>query len=182
MESMTTLPWSRPLTVDDLDAMPDDGHRYELIDGTLLVSPAPSDAHQSVVVNLVVLLKAACPPDLRVRVAPYDVTLGLDTRVQPDVLVTRKADITQRGLFVAPLLAVEVLSPNTWRTDLGAKMTRYADAGVPSYWLVDPDELWLRAYELKAGAYELLAEVGPGEEWTSVHPYPVRVTPATLSD
>jgi Uma2 family endonuclease len=82
MESVTTLPRSRALTVEDLELMPDDGHRYELIDGTLVVTPAPSDPHQAAVGELHVLLRAACPANMRVRLTPYDVTLAADTLVQ----------------------------------------------------------------------------------------------------
>ena len=62
MGTVTTLPRSRPLTRADLDAMPDDGHRYELIDGALIVTPAPSVGHQFSVGRLHLLLAAACPP------------------------------------------------------------------------------------------------------------------------
>jgi Uma2 family endonuclease len=61
MGSVTMLPQSRPLTRADLDAMPDDGHRYELIDGALIVTPAPSWRHQTVVLELAVLRREACP-------------------------------------------------------------------------------------------------------------------------
>jgi Uma2 family endonuclease len=75
------LPWSygAPLTRDDLDRMPDDGHRYELIDGVLVVSPAPKPLHQRVVGNLLYDLRLACPPDLEVLFAPLDVVLSADT-------------------------------------------------------------------------------------------------------
>jgi Uma2 family endonuclease len=85
---MTTLPWGRPLTCADLDAMPDDGHRYELIDGTLIVSPAPRPLHQRVVTRVWRLLDDARPDDsFEVFVAPLDVILSDDTLLQPDVLV-----------------------------------------------------------------------------------------------
>src|SRR4051794_40484396 len=58
------LPYSRPLTDDDLDEFPEDGHRYELFEGTLVVSPAPRPIHQACVSALIVLLRAHCPSDL----------------------------------------------------------------------------------------------------------------------
>jgi Uma2 family endonuclease len=179
---MTTLPWGRPLTVADLDTMPEDGHRYELIDGALIVTPAPTDAHQSVVIHLAALLLASCPPDLRVRTAPYDVTLAVGTRVQPDVLVARQTDVTTDGLVSGPLLAVEVLSPSTRRTDLGTKMSLYADAGVASYWVVDPDQRHLRAFELRDHDYELIGSAAGDESWQAQAPFPVTVVPAQLVD
>lgn len=66
MVAVTTLPWSGPYTRADLAVMPDDGHRYELIDGVLLVTPAPGARHQTAVLELAVLLRAACPPALQV--------------------------------------------------------------------------------------------------------------------
>ena len=104
--TVTVLPQSRPLTARDLAAMPDDGHRYEIVDGTLVVTPAPSWRHQRAVVRLVTALAGAAPADLEVLTAPFDVRLADDTVLQPDVLVCRITDLTQRNLPVAPLLAV----------------------------------------------------------------------------
>ena len=109
MDAVTTLPRGRPLTRDDLESMPDDGHRYELIDGSLIVTPAPSVDHQRVLAALHLLLHAACPPDLEVLFAPVDVALAEDTVMQPDLLVARRRDLTQRDLPRAPALAVEVI-------------------------------------------------------------------------
>lgn len=81
MEAVTTLPRGRPLIVADLESMPDDGHRYELIDGALVVTPAPSLRHQTVSGELFVLLHSACPPGLRVLAAPFQVSLSEDTGV-----------------------------------------------------------------------------------------------------
>ncbi len=118
METVTTLPRNRPLTRADLVQVPDDGHRYELVDGTLVVTPAPAVRHQRAVANLLVCLKASCPDPLDVLTAPLDVALADDTVLQPDLLVARRGDFTDRDLPVAPLLAVEVLSPSTrhWST------------------------------------------------------------------
>jgi Uma2 family endonuclease len=70
---MSTLPRGRALTVEDLEAMPDDGNRYELIDGVLVVSPSPGIPHQWAVANLLTLLAANCPTDLKVLGSPLDV-------------------------------------------------------------------------------------------------------------
>jgi Uma2 family endonuclease len=107
-----------PYTVDDLAGMPDDGRRYELLDGELLVSPAPGRLHQRAVVRLCGLLDDACPPELEVLVAPFGVRQGDKTELETDVLVARVADLNPRHLPVAPLLAVEVLSPSTTMVDL----------------------------------------------------------------
>jgi len=117
MIAVTTLLFSRPLTRADLEDTPDDGHRYELIDGVLIVSPGPDLPHQDVVGNLHLLLRAACPPELKVVLAPFDVVLAEDTVLEPDLLVAPRSHFTRRELSGAPLLAVEVLSPSTRRFD-----------------------------------------------------------------
>lgn len=180
MATVPTLPRSRPLTRADLELMPDDGHRYELVDGVLLVSPAPRWQHQRVVGELHVLLHQACPPDLEVLLAPFDVVLADDTVLQPDLLVAPRSQFTERGLPGAPLLAVEVLSPSTRRFDLLLKRDRLEVAGVPSYWLVDPDEPSLTALELVDGAYREAAAVRGDASWTAVVPFPVTVSPGAL--
>ncbi|HET6625951.1 MAG TPA: Uma2 family endonuclease [Nocardioidaceae bacterium] len=182
MGSVTTLPRGRELTRADLDAMPDDGHRYELIDGILVVTPAPSRRHQTIVVNLVVALKQGCPDDLQVLTAPFDVALSADTVMQPDLLVGRRADFTEKDLPAAPVVAIEVLSPSTRRVDLTLKRSRYEEAGCPSYWVVDPVGPSLTTWELRNGEYVETGH-GSGEEQLAVtHPYPLRVTPARLLD
>ena len=176
----SALPRSRPLTYADLDDMPDDGHRYELVDGTLIVTPAPRMIHQRVVLNLATLLKVSCPHELEVFVAALDVVLSDRTVMQPDVLVARRSDLTERNLPAPPVLAVEVLSPNTRRIDLGTKRLAFEGAGVPSYWAVDPDEPSLTVFELEGATYREIARVTGSETWEAAQPFPVAVTPATL--
>lgn len=182
MEVVTTLPQSRPLTAADLESMPDDGHRYELIDGTLVVTPAPMPRHQIVVGELHLILRRSCPDDLRVLLAPLDVVLAADTVVQPDLLVTRRSDLSVRNLPTAPLLAVEVTSPSTRLLDLNLKKARYEQAGCPAYWVIDPDEVSLTAWELHDGRYVEVARVVRHEVFEARRPYPLRVVPAELLD
>ena len=124
MTVMTTLPWGRELTRDDLDALPDDGHRHELLDGVLVMSPAPSLRHQVVTANLYSALRASCPDDLLVLFAPFDVVLARNTVLEPDLLVARRSDFSDRDLPGPPLLAVEVLSPSTRRFETGCVYER----------------------------------------------------------
>src|SRR4051812_42469796 len=112
------LPFGRPLVADDLDAMPDDGHRYELLDGALLVTPAPGVPHQAAQIALGAMLWNLCPPDLVVLTAPFAVRLTPETEVQPDVLVALKSDLTMKNLPAPPLLVVEIRSPSTALIDL----------------------------------------------------------------
>jgi Uma2 family endonuclease len=174
------LPRSRPLTRADLDAMPDDGHRYELVDGVLVVSPAPSPRHQVVLLELYAILRERCPDDLLVLVAPLDVALGESTVLQPDLLVARRSDLTERDLPTAPVLAVEVLSPSTRRFDLMLKRSRFEAAGCPAYWVVDPDEPALRAWELQDEAYVEVGHVTGAESFRTERPFPAKISPASL--
>jgi Uma2 family endonuclease len=151
MVVVTTLPFGRPLTVEDLEQMPDDGHRYELLDGSLLVTPAPAWGHQAAAQALGRLLQDACPKDLRVVVAPFEWRVRSDTALQPDVLVARYSDLDsapgRKYLTAPPLLAVEVLSPSTRRIDQMTKFAAYDDEGVMAYWIVDPDRPSIDVFE-----------------------------------
>ncbi|MFT4088872.1 MAG: Uma2 family endonuclease [Gordonia sp. (in: high G+C Gram-positive bacteria)] len=156
MTVMTSTPgWLSPgpITRADLDAMPDDGHRYELLGGALIVTPAPSPRHQTAVGELFVALRSRAPDDLVVLMAPLDVTLSPDTVMQPDVVVARREDLTERDLPTAPILAVEVLSPSTRGIDLVLKRGHLQRAGCPHYWIVDPLDQSITALRLVDGAY-----------------------------
>lgn len=176
------VPWqpSGPFVRADLAQMPDDGHRYELVDGILLVSPAPTPHHQRVVAAIYRQLFAGCPPELEVLFAPLDVIISDDTVLQPDLLVARRADFTERELPKVPLLAVEVLSPSTRRVDLMLKFSRLEAAGCPSYWVVDPDTPTLIVWEMQDGAYAQVAKVSGDESARLTSPYDVEVMPADL--
>jgi Uma2 family endonuclease len=184
MEVVTTLPRGRHLTRAELDALPDDGWRHELVDGALVMTPAPSPRHQLAVFGLASVLGAACPPDLRVLFAPLDVVLAVDTVLQPDVLVARRSDFSERDLPTAPLLAVEVLSPSTRHIDLGLKRSRYEAAGCAAYWAVDPGNPTtaptLTAWELRDGAFVEVAHAAGEEPAVLAVPFAVTVVPAAL--
>ncbi len=180
MVVMTTLPWGRPLTYDDLATMPDDGHRYELVDGVLLVSPSPRPRHQFAVRELFLRLHAAAPDGLEVLFAPVDVVLATDTVLIPDLIVARRSDIAQRNLPVPPLLAIEILSPSTRRFDLMVKRSRLEAAGCPAYWVLDPDEPRLIAWELQGDTYVEVGNVRGSEPFVAAAPFAVTVVPADL--
>ena len=188
METVTTLPRSRPFTRHDLDSMPDDGHRYELIDGALIVTPAPSYRHQDVVGHLHIALVAACPAELKVLLATFDVALADDTVMQPDLLVARRSDFTARDLPTAPVLAVEVLSPSTRHIDRSLKRARLEVAGCHSYWVVDPMEPSVTAWELSGQGdlvgqeYVEVAHVTGDEELEVTEPFPLTLRPNDLLD
>lgn len=182
MSVMTTLQVPGPWRADDLATLPDDGHRYEIIDGVLLVNAAPAPRHQRVLQLLSWLLHSHCPPDLWVMTAPLDVVLADDTVVEPDLLVAPKAAFTDKDLPVPPLLAVEVLSPSTSTVDRNLKLSRYERAGIPSSWMVDPDELRLVAFELDGGRYRQVADVASDQTWAATQPFAVTIRPGDLID
>ena len=174
---------SHPLTVADLESTPNDGRRYELIDGMLFVSPVPKPIHQRMAFQVGVALNAACPAGLEVLVAPLDVQTAEDSVVQPDVLVARLEDFTEKNLPVAPLLAVEVISHSSRLYDRNTKMAHYARMGAPSYWLLDPADPRIEIYELgDDGSYTLTA-TAVGDHLVEVaRPFAVTLCPARLVD
>ena len=127
-------------------------------------------------------MDAVTDDGLEVLAAPFDVRLADDTVLQPDVLVCRVADLTQRNLPVAPLLAIEVLSPSTRLVDLNLKRARYEAAGCDSYWVVDPTEPSITAWELRDGAYVEVASVTGGELFSAARPFSVALAPRDLVD
>jgi Uma2 family endonuclease len=155
------------LKADYLWETPDDGNRYEVIDGELYVTPPPIWDHQRGLSKLHIRLGTFIYERGlgEIVTAPVGVVLDADTAVQPDlVYVSReRADfISRRGLEGAPDLVVEFLSPSTRRRDRGLKMQKYAAAGVVHYWIVDPRTGALEAYRLGQQAYELTGTHGPG--------------------
>ena len=167
-------------TFEDLDAFPDDGLRYELLDGMLLVTPAPAPVHQRAAFRVARSLDQVCPADLEVFIAPLDFRPTERRSLQPDVLVSRREDVGTKVIERPPLLVVEVLSPSTRSSDWMLKTQLYAEAGVPSYWLVDPDEPSLTVLELSGAAYVEKAVVLGNEVYDVAAPFGVRVVPAEL--
>jgi Uma2 family endonuclease len=133
------------------------GTRYEVIDGALAVTPAPTSMHQKVVANLVLTVGAfvrehalgdAFP-------GPIDVLFGEGDYLEPDLVFVR-ADrrhlVSERGIEGPPDLVVEILSPATAHRDRGIKLERYRHFLVPEYWIVDMDARTLEVWRLGEGA------------------------------
>ena len=179
---MSVMPRDHEWTVADLAQTPDDGLRYELVDGVLLVSPAPTNRHQIVVGELYLLLRAASPPDVRVMLAPTDYQPTDRRSLLPDLLVTRRTDVGDDPISAPLRLAVEVLSPSTRSVDLLLKRGVYAESGVASYWVVDPAVPSVRALRLVDGAY-VDAGYAEGDEVLRLQePFAVRMVPQDLLD
>lgn len=130
-------------TAERVRALPDDGNRYELIGGELVVTPAPGPAHQVACAELYARLRSWLgSTGLGTALwSPADLSFGEDEILQPDLFVFPQAEGTPGSWrdITALLLAVEVLSPSTARYDRGLKRRRYQRAGVPEYWIVDLD-------------------------------------------
>ena len=141
-----------PHTLEDYYALPD-GTRVELIDGIFYDMAAPSALHQELMLILAMLLKEHVRKNhggCKVFAAPYDVQLDCDDRtmVEPDVMVICDVKkVTMRCCFGAPDLVMEILSPATRRRDLTLKASKYQNAGVREYWVIDPKEEKLIVYD-----------------------------------
>lgn len=124
--------------------LPDDGYRYEVIEGILVRESSPTYRHQSIVVYATALIFNHLREDQRPGwlVAPFGVRLSEDTVFQPDFLYVqpdRRGLIAARAVMGAPDLVGEVLSPSTEKRDLGIKRDLYAQHGVREYWIIDPE-------------------------------------------
>jgi Uma2 family endonuclease len=145
------------LTYENYVRLPDDGRRYEILDGELEVSPAPSPKHQGVSRNLLVALHGHVQRRGlgTVYCAPIDVILARDSVVQPDLVFVaagRVSIVTERAIEGPPDLAVEILSSWSDQRDRVTKVELYARYGVRHYWIVDPDTRMLEMYEPRRGA------------------------------
>ena len=181
MGAMTAVEVTGRFTRADFEALPDDEHRrYELLDGAFIVTPSPTPSHQRPVQRLFLVLHGAVPAGLEVFVAPLDAYLPTGDILEPDVLVVEQRIVVDDRVEGPPLLAVEVLSPSSRRRDVGDKLTAYRDAGVPSYWVVDPVDPRVQVWRLEDDAYVEVADVRGDQEWTAVAPYAVTIRPADL--
>ncbi len=151
------------LTIDMLDEFPDDGNRYELLEGMLLVTPAPNNAHQVVATRLAHRLANALEPTAAAEVVAVGaIQRGKHTQLQPDILVyPSKYPPTAHWRAIRDWwLAVEVLSPSSRLYDREVKRGAYLALGVGEYWIVDPSdcsvEVWSRAHNEPRRATDVL--------------------------
>jgi Uma2 family endonuclease len=150
-------------TAADYFARDETAERCELIGGKYVMSPGPSFRHQDVVTELATELRLwARRRGGKAIVAPADLELPNGDVVQPDVLLYcagRVPPLSDPHLEAPPDLVVEVLSPSTRRHDLRVKRELYARSGIAHYWVVDPDEHTLTAFELRGARYVVAAEL-----------------------
>jgi Uma2 family endonuclease len=177
------LPDDRPLTVDDLERLPDDGNRYELVYGVLEVSPAPFGDHEDALHRLEFLLELHCPPDLMIARGQGMNLHGDPTRHRvPDTTVVRRVEFESKYQVRPAVLAVEVASESTARRDREVKKAEYEQFGIQSYWIVVPAEKHpsLTAYELNDGRYVQVAHVEGDETFHAKRPFAIDITPRRL--
>jgi Uma2 family endonuclease len=145
-------------TYNHYAALPNDGQRYEIVDGVLFMTPAPGIFHQKVAQRLFRML-ATLVEDTKlgqVFIAPVDVELSPDVVVQPDIVVILNDEsdkITSSRIIGAPGLVVEVSSPRTIGYDRREKQNAYARAGVKEYWIAHPGEQTVEVLSLEGGTY-----------------------------
>lgn len=179
-------------TVHDLLSMPDDGQRYEVEDGALVMSPAPEPIHQWCGDRLRTLLEAAAPADHWVLTATA-VRMEDDWNGRiPDVLVVNRHPRDTRRAYRADevLAAIEIVSPRSRSHDRVQKPAHYASVGIPAYWRVELDPAPGHAgplplvvvSALRDDRYVEVARLVGGTVGTAPVPYPVTFDPAALLD
>lgn len=166
-------------TAADLALLPDDGHRYEVLEGSLIMTPPPGGQHQNIAGKLFVALFIAAPDDYRVL---HEIGVHVpDGEFIPDIAVL-KPNVDHRVLWSDAsdvALVVEVASASTRSFDRGTKALKYAEARIENYWRVEQDGTVI-AHELSGGAYTVVATVRPGTSWTATTPFTVTLTPSDL--
>lgn len=169
-------------TAEMVRALPEDGNRYEVVDGELLVTPSPTRTHQRAVRLLLVALQGHAESQRigEAIAAPADVELDTRSMVQPDVFVEGLVG----GLLPAAwnsgaplLLVVEVLSPSTARADRTTKRRRYQRAGILEYWIVDTDARTIERWRPSDKRPEMLSEY---LDWKPPGAAPLRLDLAVL--
>ncbi len=155
---MTHSPARDVWTYAEYARLPDDGNRYEVIDGEVQVTPAPGTRHQDIAANLFVAVREYVRQHhLGVVLWDVDLLVVEGQFLRPDFLWVPndgRAGITDRGVEVAPGLVVEVLSPSSRAIDLVKKPRRYHEFGVPEYWVADPVERIVHRFVFAADAIE----------------------------
>ena len=167
----------RSWTFDDLLNVVDDGFRYEIVDGSLLVTPPPGIGHQRIVAELVVALSLAAPPDLLVLPgAGVAKVQGQTNYFEPDVVVVDRDAAPEGDNKLDPRfvrLAIEVVSPSSLTIDQVLKRDAYARMGLGNYWIVEPANR-ITAYELREGSYlQTAAMTGADARLEVDRPFPV---------
>jgi len=159
-------------TVADYMQMPDDGTRYELIDGELLMAPAPNRYHQQILGNLFLVLGNYVRKKRlgKLYFAPFDVILDEHNVLQPDIIFfsnARASALTKAGATGAPDLAIEIISPGAEKRDRELKRKVFARSRVEELWLVLPDKKRIDVYRLAENPERPRLTVSGSDEFES---------------
>ncbi len=154
----------RKYTVDDLDAMPEERNRYEIVDGELFMTPPPSYEHQRTQMRLIArLLPFVDSVGLELFAAPTAVRVSHITQVEPDLIVipqlTLSESTTPCVTMSRSMLVVEIVSPSTRRVDRDRKRRLYLAEGVREYWIVDWKKRVVEVWAADSMAQRLAADV-----------------------
>jgi len=146
-------------TYQDYIDLPEDGKRYEIINGELIMAPSPSTGHQDVSGNLLFEMRKFLEKNKAGKIyhAPIDVVLSEHQVFQPDILFITNENakiITEKNISGPPDLVIEILSPTTGYYDLIEKKEIYEKFGVREYWIVDPKKQWVEIYFLEGGKFK----------------------------
>ncbi|NLI94134.1 MAG: helix-turn-helix domain-containing protein [Peptococcaceae bacterium] len=162
-------------TYEDYLKLPEEpGYRYEILEGILIKEPSPTMHHQRLCATLFRQLADffdSFDPKGELFFAPLDVTLTNRNVVQPDILFisgSRRGNLYEERIDGPCDLVIEIMSPTNRRKDRLQKMEIYRKAGIPHYWLADPEESTLEAFMLKGENYALIVAGGPGDKF--IHP------------
>jgi Uma2 family endonuclease len=141
------VPLTEPWTLEQLDRLPDDSNRYELVGGELLVTPPPSEAHETIVARLnALLVPFVIANNLGLVYHPRSVVQVGGERAEPDLMVRPESPHTGWANAPIPILVVEVLSRSTRERDPGTKRHFYMKVGVAEYWVVDREAAVVRQF------------------------------------
>jgi len=178
---------SQPLTIEDLERLPDIGFRYEIIDGSLVVSPVPAKPHWRVTYRLRRLLEPQAPTQFVVSAENPGIRID-DGRsyLVPDLVALHASKVGADGRGFEPgtfALVVEVLSPSNRSHDLVTKRHHYGKAGVPQYWIVDPRgrQMAVLVHDGQGG-YTEMAVVTPDKVWQTDEPFPIELDLTAVFD
>lgn len=160
-ETVSTYPTRKKVyTYEDYLALPDDRQQYQILEGELIMTPAPFVSHQRISRRLFLQLDQFVERNKlgEVFYSPFDIVLNNTNVLQPDILFLsneHKKLLTEKNLRGAPDLVIEIISPSTAYYDLFDKKEIYEKFGVKEYWLVDPKKEWIEIYSLENGGYQL---------------------------
>lgn len=173
MTTATTLTGFDPALLGFLD---EHDVRYEVIDGSIVVSPPSGTRHEHLVIRIGRHLDTAAAPDVGVFGSNFGYYYEPGSFVMADVTVARWQDCDEGGTLAPPLLVVEILSKSTRRRDLNRKREIYEETGVPSYWVVDPEASTITVLELKDGSYREVLTSPLDQPFTVERPFSLTLT------